>query len=49
MQSRFFLGAIGGKSNKAYYILGYQDDNVLYIDPHFVKESFQSREEEYVQ
>jgi hypothetical protein len=37
MQLKQFVGVIGGKSNKAYYILGFQDDYCLYIDPHYVK------------
>lgn len=34
---KYFVGILGGKSNKAYYILGFQNDYAIYIDPHYVK------------
>jgi cysteine protease ATG4 len=31
------LGIIGGKPHSAFYLVGYQDNQVLYMDPHFVQ------------
>lgn len=36
MQVPHFAGSIVGKSNKAYYLIGYQNDNAIYLDPHLV-------------
>lgn len=31
------LGIIGGRASRAFYIVGYQDDSLLYLDPHFLR------------
>lgn len=47
---RFFLsqpqsiGMIGGMGRSAIYVVGYQEDQLLYIDPHYVQKA--SRDEE---
>ncbi|EAS07796.2 peptidase family C54 protein (macronuclear) [Tetrahymena thermophila SB210] len=32
------VGMIGGKPNKAHYFLGFVGDDLLYLDPHYIKE-----------
>ena len=34
-----FIGFIGGKVNSASYFFGYDDDGLLYLDPHYNQES----------
>lgn len=33
------VGAVGGRPNSAFYFLGYQNDKLLYLDPHVTQES----------
>ncbi|KAL4491249.1 hypothetical protein ABPG72_021635 [Tetrahymena utriculariae] len=33
------VGMIGGKPNKAHYFLGFIGNDLLYLDPHYIKES----------
>jgi cysteine protease ATG4 len=37
------VGMIGGKPGYAYYIMGHVHDKFIYLDPHFVQESVNSR------
>jgi cysteine protease ATG4 len=42
-QSKNFLGFIGGKPNRAFYCIGIdQENNLIYLDPHFTQESINS-------
>jgi len=34
-----FIGMLGGYKGRAYYIVGYIDDNLIYIDPHYVQDA----------
>ncbi|CAD8046154.1 unnamed protein product [Paramecium primaurelia] len=34
-----FAGAIIGKHNKAFYLIGFQKNNAIFMDPHYVQES----------
>lgn len=38
MQSKLFLGVIGGKPEKALYFMGRINDNYIYLDPHMVQQ-----------
>lgn len=31
------LGVIGGRTSRAFYIVGFQDDSLLYLDPHLLR------------
>lgn len=30
------VGAVGGKPNKSLYFVGYEGEELIYLDPHFV-------------
>jgi cysteine protease ATG4 len=35
------VGIIGGKPKQAYWFVGYQDEHLIFLDPHIVQESLQ--------
>ncbi len=37
LECPFSVGIIGGKPNKSLYFVGYQDEDVVYLDPHVVR------------
>jgi cysteine protease ATG4 len=37
-KSPYSIGIIGGKPNSSYYFVGFQDDELVYLDPHKVQE-----------
>lgn len=39
------IGIIGGKTNRAFYIVGYQDESVLFLDPHILRPTNNSLDE----
>jgi cysteine protease ATG4 len=39
LSSPHSLGIIGGRSARAFYIVGYQDDALLYLDPHLLRQA----------
>jgi hypothetical protein len=38
MKMSSFCGMIGGVSNQALYIVGFQDNKAIILDPHYVQE-----------
>jgi hypothetical protein len=45
LENPFTLGMIGGKPNKSLYFVGYQDDYVIYLDPHLVRTAIRTDKE----
>jgi len=39
------LGIVGGRPRQSLYFVGFQDDQVIYLDPHIVKPSFKPGQE----
>ena len=39
-----WVGMMGGKRNKALYFVGYQGDNLLFLDPHYEQEALRLTE-----
>lgn len=39
LSTPYSLGIIGGRSSRAFYIVGFQDDALLYLDPHLLRTS----------
>lgn len=37
ISSPYSLGVIGGRAPRAFYIVGFQDDSLLYLDPHLLR------------
>ena len=37
MKCEYFCGVLGGVPGNAMYIIGYKDDNVIGLDPHYVQ------------
>ena len=37
MKSQYFCGAIGGVRGQALYLLGHYDDQIIFLDPHYVQ------------
>lgn len=42
MSMPYFCGALSGSNLKAYYIIGYQNDFCMYLDPHYVQPSLKT-------
>lgn len=39
MKSPYFCGAISGVRGQALYILGHYDDQIIFLDPHYVQKA----------
>jgi len=37
------MGIMGGRTNEALFYVGYQDDSIIFLDPHFVQVFFRSK------
>lgn len=42
-----FCGMIGGVSNQALYIVGFQDEKVICLDPHYVQDEDEQEKVRY--
>ena len=36
---KYWVGAIGGRKNKAHYFVGSENNNLVFLDPHYVNEA----------
>lgn len=45
LASPYSLGIIGGRAARAFYIVGYQDESLLYLDPHVLQRSCTNMDE----
>ena len=48
ISSKYFAGGIIGKGNSAFFLLGNQGKNYIYLDPHYVQESKNSTSQNYL-
>lgn len=39
-----WVGVIGGKGNKALYFVGSEEDNLIFLDPHYVNEAIKKED-----
>lgn len=39
LENRYSIGFIGGRESSSYYFMGYQQNELVYLDPHYVQDS----------